>query len=82
VAALPLFGSGRWGLVGPPVDDPLALVRIGPKQLIGGGPAGMLGHGVSLELPGSKDPLAAAFDRAPPLEPWLARVVEAEQLAW
>jgi hypothetical protein len=42
----------------------------------------MLGHGVSLELPGSKDPLAAAFDRAPPLEPWLAWVVEAEQLAW
>jgi hypothetical protein len=25
------------------VDDPLALVRIGPQQLVGGRPAGMLG---------------------------------------
>jgi hypothetical protein len=49
------------------VDDPHALVRIGPQQLVGGRPAGMLGLGVPLQIPGADEPLAAALDRAAPL---------------
>ena len=67
------------------VHDPLTLVRVGPQQLIGGRPAGMLGRGVPLQVPGADEPLAAAVDRAAPLQPWVAWVVEAEQVfgwAW
>jgi hypothetical protein len=39
----------------------------------------MLGRGVALQVPGAEDPAAAALDRAAPLRPGLARVVEAEQ---
>jgi hypothetical protein len=66
----------------PPEHDPLALVRIRPEQLVGGRPAGMLGLGVPLQVPGAEEPAAAAVDRAAPLLPGLARVVEAEQRAW
>ena len=44
--------------------DPLALVRVRPQQLIGGGPVGMPGRGVPLQIPGAKEPLAAAVDGA------------------
>jgi hypothetical protein len=37
---------------------------------------------VALQVPGAEDPAAAALDRAAPLRPGLARVVEAEQGAW
>jgi hypothetical protein len=40
------------------VHDPLALVRIGPQQLIGGRPAGMLGRGMPLEILGAEKPAA------------------------
>jgi hypothetical protein len=59
--------------------DPLALVRVGLQQLIGGRPAGMLGRGMPLQLPGADEPAAAAVDRTAPLLPGLTRVVEAEQ---
>jgi hypothetical protein len=36
--------TGR--VLDPPVHDPHALVRVGPQQLIGGRPAGMLSRGV------------------------------------
>jgi hypothetical protein len=39
----------------------------------------MLGRGVVLQVPGADDPLAAAVDRAAPLFPGLAWVVEAEE---
>ena len=64
------------------VHDPLALVRIGPQQLIGRRPVRMLGRGVPLQVPGAEDPAAAALDRAAPPLPGLARVVEAEQGVW
>jgi hypothetical protein len=38
--------AGR--VLDPPKHDPLALVRVGPQQLIGGRPAGMLGRGMPL----------------------------------
>jgi hypothetical protein len=58
---------------------PLALVRVGPQQLVGGRPAGMLGRGVPLQVPGADEPLAAAVDRAAPVKPRVARIVEAER---
>jgi hypothetical protein len=61
------------------VHDSLALVRVGPQQLVGGRPAGMLGRGVPLQVPGAEEPAAAALDRAAPLRPGQAWVVEAEQ---
>jgi hypothetical protein len=64
------------------VHDPLALVRIRPQQLIRRRPGRVLGRGVALQVPGAEDPAAAALDRAAPLRPGLARVVEAEQGAW
>jgi hypothetical protein len=73
--------SARWSL-DLTVDDPHALVWVGPQQLVGGRPAGMLGLGVPLQVPGAEEPLAAALDRAAPLFPGLARVVEAEQGVW
>jgi hypothetical protein len=39
----------------------------------------MLDGGVSLQIPGAKEPAAAALDRAAPLMLRLARVVEAKQ---
>jgi hypothetical protein len=39
----------------------------------------MLGRGVALQVPGAEDPAAAALDRAAPLLPGLARVMQAEQ---
>jgi hypothetical protein len=53
-----------------------------PQQLIRGHPARVVGRGVALQVPGAEDPAAAALDRAAPLRPGLARVVEAEQGAW
>ena len=41
----------------------MRLVRVGPEQLIGGRPAGVVGLGVPLEVPGAGEPLAAAVDR-------------------
>jgi hypothetical protein len=61
------------------VHDPLPLIRIRPQQLIGRRPARMRGRSVALQVPGAEDPAAAALDRAAPLRPGLARVVEAEQ---
>ena len=67
--------------IDPPVHDPLALIRIRPQQLIGGRPAGMLGRGVPLQVPGAEEPLAAIVNRAAPLQPRLPGVVEAERRA-
>ena len=39
----------------------------------------MLGRGVPLQIPGAKEPLAAAVDGAAPLLPGLPGVMEAEQ---
>jgi hypothetical protein len=41
----------------------------------------MLGRGVPPETPGPDDPSATALDRAAPLQPWLIRVVQGEELA-
>src|SRR5215213_8828018 len=54
--------------------DPLALVRIGLQQLVGGRPARVLGRGVLLEMPGAEQPAAAALDRAAPLLPGMVGV--------
>jgi hypothetical protein len=39
----------------------------------------MLGRGVPLQIPGAKEPLAAAVEGAAPLLPGLPGVMEAEQ---
>ncbi len=38
----------RGRILGPPVHNPHALVRIGPQQLVGRRPVGMLGLGIGL----------------------------------
>jgi hypothetical protein len=70
----PLEARGR-----SPVEDPLTLVRIRLQQLIGGRPAEMFGLSVPLQVPGAGEPAAATVDRAAPLLPGLAGIVEAEQ---
>jgi hypothetical protein len=82
VASFPLFGSGGLRVLDLPVHDPQVLVRVGPHDLEAGHPAGMLGHRMSLQVLRPKDPMAAALDRAGPLQPRLPRIVVGEQLSW
>ena len=63
------------------IHDPLALVRIGPQQLIGRCPAWMLGGSVPLQVPGAEEPAAAPVDMTAPFRPGLAGVVQTEQSA-
>jgi hypothetical protein len=59
--------------------DPLQLVRVGPEGLIAGHPAGMLGRRMLLQFPWPDHPMAAALERAPPLQPRLTRIVVGEE---
>jgi hypothetical protein len=75
---------GRWSGRGRRVldlteHDPLQLVRVGPEELIAGHPAGMLGRRMLLQFPWPDHPMAAALERAPPLQPRLTRIVVGEE---